>query len=283
MHGNEPAGVYALSRVFLQLEVFKTPFFGKLVGLCGNCAALPHGKRYIDKDLNRLWSRSEIARVRALDAQQRNTEEQQLLELLDLIERLLEEAEGEKLLIDLHTTSAPGGLFSIVSNDAYNRELASALHAPVIFNLMNSLSTTTNVYIEDMGIKGLAFEAGQHDDPRSVDIHEAAIWLLLEQAGCILPEHVPETEIYHERLITAARHLPHYVQVTYRHAISPDDRFHMYPGYTNFHQVYKNEPLARDKNGAVKCPTSGLLVMPLYQPQGEEGFFIVQQIDEPPQ
>ncbi len=279
IHGNEPAGVYALERVFKRLDELKPAFIGKVIGLCGNCAALAKGKRYIDKDLNRLWSKNEIERVKTLAEEDRNQEERELLALLLLMEPAFERDDyGPHILVDLHTTSAPNGIFSIVSNDPFNQQLATSLYAPVIFNLLNALSSTTNIYIQERGIKGIAFESGQHDDPRSVDLHEAAIWLLLEKMGCINNDAIPELPHFHKRLNRASQSLPAYVTTTYRHEIKPEDEFRMTPGYSNFYKVEKGEVIGYDKRGAVKSPQKGMILMPLYQPQGEEGFFIIEAV-----
>ena len=40
LHGNEPAGVCGLQRVFEQLNAAPPTFRGQLIGLCGNLAAL---------------------------------------------------------------------------------------------------------------------------------------------------------------------------------------------------------------------------------------------------
>jgi predicted deacylase len=282
IHGNEPAGVYALERVFHRLEALEPPFRGRFVGLKGNVPALTQQRRFIDRDLNRLWSESEIARIQQLAPKDRNAEEKQLIELLEIIESVLNGQGEADILIDLHTTSAPGGLFSLVNGPEPNRVLASSLHAPVIFGMTTELSSTTNVFIEDRGYHGIAFESGQHDDPASVDKHEAAIWLLLEKAGCVDPENIPEFEQYHRLLITASRALPHYMEVVHRHPIVEKDHFYMHPGFTNFHKVYKGEPIARDQAGDIICPESGMMLMPLYQPQGEDGFYVIRSIEEPP-
>jgi len=65
IHGNEPAGVQALEQVFkmIDAEPTKNPefkFFGTLVGLRGNVAALKKKQRYINKDLNRQWTYPKI-------------------------------------------------------------------------------------------------------------------------------------------------------------------------------------------------------------------------------
>ncbi|MDX2249846.1 MAG: succinylglutamate desuccinylase/aspartoacylase family protein [Bacteroidia bacterium] len=172
IHGNEPSGVSALVRVFDKLALLVPSFKGKVVGVRGNMAALSRNVRYIDKDLNRLWSESAIRRVKTRSSEEWNSEEGELMELLSMIEKNTDGSHAPEILIDLHTTSAPNGLFSIVSDDPFNIQLASAIYAPVILGLTESLTATTNIFMKNRGYKGLAFEAGQHTDPASVDNHE---------------------------------------------------------------------------------------------------------------
>jgi len=280
VHGNEPAGVEALIRVFDQLNEMKPEFHGLLLGLRGNIRGLRARKRYIDVDLNRMWYESRINQLLEKNYVPTLVEEQELQELLPIIDQCTANR-SEKYLLDLHTTSAPNGLFSIVTSHFDNFELASTLHVPVVFGLADALECTTNQFMIYRSIRGLAFEAGQHLDPTSIDRHQAAIWLMLERIKCIEARSINLLDDYHECLIRAAKDLPHYVKVLYRHRISPEDHFHMYRGFSNFHQVYKGEPLGRDKNGEVICPYSGRILMPLYQQQGEDGFYLIQSIENP--
>ncbi len=55
IHGNEPAGIVALKRVINRIKEAGIPFHGKLWALEGNLPALQANKRFIDKDLNRIW------------------------------------------------------------------------------------------------------------------------------------------------------------------------------------------------------------------------------------
>jgi succinylglutamate desuccinylase len=48
--------------------------------------------------------------------------------------------------------------------------------------------------------------------------------------------------------------------------------------YNNFDPIAKGEVLAYDKNGPIKSPYGGLILMPLYQKQGDDGFFVIQEI-----
>ena len=41
--------------------------------------------------------------------------------------------------------------------------------------------------------------------------------------------------------------------------------------------MHENEILADNTNGTVRAPVSGRLLMPLYQKQGDDGFFIVTE------
>lgn len=282
IHGNEPAGVLALQRVFSTLETQQPSFAGKLIGLAGNVEGLNQGKRYIHRDLNRLWSEEEIERVKNLDASARNSEEKELIELLRFIDASVDTPYEPKVYVDLHTTSAPGGLFSIVTDDAINRRLAEPLQAPLIFNLVTELALTTNRFFDNRGLAGLAYESGQHDDPTSIDVHEAAIWTLLAEIGCLSPADIPDFKQLQKLLLDATAHLYNYMRVCYRHPITSEDQFVMQPGYVNFQSIKKGELLAYDRNGPVYSPCDGQILMPLYQKQGEDGFFVVEPLENPP-
>ena len=44
-------------------------------------------------------------------------------------------------------------------------------------------------------------------------------------------------------------------------------------------KVKKGELIAKDKNGDIFSPANGRILMPLYQKQGEDGFFIIKEIN----
>ena len=91
MHGNEPAGVEALDRVFeiLELESVKNPLFkfkGELIGLIGNLPAYIQGKRYITKDINRSWDKGFIEKIRTASKEDLHFEDLEIREILDTID-----------------------------------------------------------------------------------------------------------------------------------------------------------------------------------------------------
>jgi succinylglutamate desuccinylase len=52
----------------------------------------------------------------------------------------------------------------------------------------------------------------------------------------------------------------------------------MHAGYKNFDPVRRSEILADDVTGEVRSPEAGLILMPLYQKLGEDGFFIGREV-----
>jgi siroheme synthase len=82
VHGNEPAGVRALQRVLAALQTTRPPFHGELVAIAGNLAALEAGRRFVDRELNRRWSRHQVER--AISDQGRCAEDREQAELIDV-------------------------------------------------------------------------------------------------------------------------------------------------------------------------------------------------------
>jgi succinylglutamate desuccinylase len=283
MHGNETAGVQAIERVktMLQNEPQVNPAFrmrGRVVGLIGNLAAYQQGKRYLDHDLNRLWHRAEEADA-SLKSVQEPYELQELAALKSALLSLIEAHEHEEVLIlDLHTTSADGGIFSIALESERGEAIASAMHAPMVKGLLDGIAGTLLHYLKSLNIKGkritaLAFESGMHTDPNSVERAISAVIHALRGMGNIAAQDV---EPRHQDLLkTYGQHLPKVVQLRYVHKIAPESGFAMRPGYKNFQAIGAGEHLADDAHGPITAPCDGLILMPLYQKQGTDGFFVV--------
>ncbi len=52
----------------------------------------------------------------------------------------------------------------------------------------------------------------------------------------------------------------------------------MKPGFINFQQIQKGQQLAVSNGQAVNAPQQGKIFMPLYQSQGNDGFFTIRSI-----
>lgn len=82
----------------------------------------------------------------------------------------------------------------------------------------------------------------------------------------------------HRQALTRAMGKTRILEVRHREAIAPEDEFVMNPGFENFQPVTRGQILASNKRGAIRAVESGLILMPLYQKQGEDGFFIGREI-----
>ncbi|MCL7926874.1 MAG: succinylglutamate desuccinylase/aspartoacylase family protein [marine benthic group bacterium] len=277
LHGNEPAGVRAVERLFHTLGARDTPVRGEIVGLAGNLTALAHGRRFLVRDLNRSWTRRRIASIRARPG---DVEESEQLELLELIEDLLRGRESESIILDLHTTSSESIPFCTLGDTIRNREFARRLEIPVVLGIEEQIHGALLEYIGARGPVTVGVEGGQHDDPSSVDYHEHVLWTALVQAGCLDAADVPDYETRRGALVQARGGLSRFFEVRARRAVSEGDGFAMRPGFRNFEPVTEGQPLADDRRGAVVAPEKGRIFLPLYQEQGDDGFFIVRPIHE---
>ncbi len=282
LHGNEPAGTLALERVDAALRAAEVEIErGELVFLIGNLGALAAGKRYLDRDLNRGWSREAIARIRALGP--RVSEDLEMLELDDKIEECQQTARGPLLFLDLHTTSAASPPFASVVDQSEARRLSRSLPVPTVLGMDSHLDGTLLEELDAHDFCGIIFEGGQHDEPEAVDHDEAAVWLLLQQLD-FLPATPPAAVSRriawaHATLSAAAGSLPRLLEIEYRHAIDASCGFHMEPGFRSFEEVEPGQLLGRDRDGEVRSPFAARVLMPLYQAQGDDGFFLVREVD----
>lgn len=283
MHGNESAGVEAIRQVFDRLRDHAEAhpdfqFRGRLVGLLGNRRAFVRGRRYIDCDLNRQFRELTIAAARK-EARPR-AEHAELIELIDAVEAEIADYQPERLVVlDVHTTSAPDGIFVITPDDRESLLMGVNMHAPVVKGLLVGLTGTSLHYFrgERMGFptQALTFEAGQHTEPESVNRAVAAIINLLRSAGAVRREDLPNDD---DRLLRRfSEHLPRIAELIMVYRIGQDEEFEMLPGFRNFQTVRAGEQLAKDRNGPVYSAADGYLLMPLYQKQGNEGFFLLRE------
>lgn len=285
MHGNEPAGVKALDLMFKMLEVepiTNEEFYykGKIVGLIGNLQAYAQNRRFLKRDLNRQFRRENLKNLLNAERSDLEAEDLELVELIDEIKNQIELYKPEKLyILDLHTTSSKGGIFCITTNDDESIDIAKGLFAPVVMGFLKGIQGTTLHYFneETMGLPTVAvtFESGQHEEPLSVNRAIAAITNCMKIIGSIRKQDVENR--HNHLLIEYSKNLPKVAELIRRHDISTQDEFQMRPDFKNFQRLKKGDIIADDKNGPVTVQEDCLLLMPLYQAQGEEGFFLIKE------
>ena len=284
VHGNEPAGIQALHTFFTRLEDAQNSpaglaFKGRIVGLVGNIQAYERRIRFVKKDLNRVMTLENVKKARLTPQYRLIYEDLELVELIQTIKNEIAEYKPSRLVVlDLHTTSAAGGIFSIISDDMESLNIATQLHVPVVLGMVGKTGGTTIHYFktENIGVPtvSIAFEAGQHEDAHSPQ--RMVAWLFNTMRAVKALDNQDVAGRYDMILKNYSRYLPKVVELLYVHTLKPNDHFQMRLGYENFQAVKAGEVLAEDQNGVIKAAEDGLLLMPLYQRKGTEGFFLVK-------
>lgn len=278
MHGNESAGVDAISNVIRTLQDIETPIKGELLALRANIRALERGRRYIDEDMNRIWFPAILDKIRTTPEKELQSSERiEVKRLLSVLDDIHSAPEDPVILADVHTFSAEGWMFTITSSDPRQRELLSHLHVPMVFGIEESLRGTALGYYQERGFVSFGLEGGQHHHQMTEYNTTASLMLLLKAVGCIEEQYVEDIKEYEKHLRSHTRYLPVETELVYQHIIEPGDEFKMRPGYKNFQAIKKGEWLASDQNGRIHARCDGYILMPLYQSQGNDGFFIIQE------
>ncbi len=277
MHGNEPVSCEVLQRVFAQIEEHSIPVSGTLVGILGNVTACEQSVRFVDSDLNRMWTDENLEFVRSATREECATVEgRELWDLVRIVDALLEEDQSglPPVFIDLHTASAPSAPFAIIQNTLDQQPLFRGLPIPLLSGLQERLDGLLLQRVIALGGRALALEAGPHLGDESVRKLEAALWTILAKAGTIDPDAIPgatEKRIYLEGL---SKGIPPVVEVFHRHEVAVRSQFSMTNAdYQTFDHVEAGEVVARDRGRSVAAPRDCRIVMPLYQEIGEDGFF----------
>ncbi len=273
LHGNEPAGVEAIEAVLAELARRDVDMAGTLVGVVGNLQASAAFERYLERDLNRGWAPESCDRV-ATPRPDESPEDAEQRGLLEVFGPLEEQSSEPLVFLDLHSTSGPAAPFSIIPDVERNRQLALPLPLPTVLGLAEIVQGAMLPYMIDRGHAGIAVEGGQHDDPETAARLEAVIWLSLVHAGSLRADQVPELSRHRARLRQATLGLPPAVRILHRHGVDEHEVFEMEPGFGNFHPVRRGQRLARDEHGPIEATCDGLVMLPRYQGQGNDGFFL---------
>jgi len=281
IHGNEPAGVVALEQVFKDLaERDLQQVQGNFIAFRGNPPALIRKKRFLSQDLNRMWTEKSIQNITGKEHEILTSEEGELLQLGAQLEKILSEYEGPFYFIDLHTTSSDTVPFITVNDALINRKFARLFKVPTILGIEEFLEGPLLSYINERGYLGMGFESGSHDSQESITNNIALIWLVLWHCGILKDLDAEVIREYEEQLRRSAKGNHHFYEITHREVITHEDDFKMLPGFWNFQRIKKGRPIARNNEKEIFADRSTLIFMPLYQEQGEEGFFYIRRIPD---
>ena len=257
IHGNEVCGAIALDHL---LSSSFAPDRGRLIVAFAIVAAFssfdpaePYASRFINEDMNRLWSRE------ILDGTRQSVELARARELRPF-------AEAANFLLDLHSTSLPAPAILLCGNREKGRLLAAKMGYPL--HVVADEGHTSGVRLRDFGdfnngstTKSSALvECGQHFDSESPTIALNTIVAFLFACGMLdqASEQFPRpASVTGQRLIEVS------------HAVTIQcDRFSFSGEFHCFEVIPKaGTPIARDGTHDVVTPYDDcVLVMPARQP-----------------
>lgn len=267
LHGNEQAGYDALEYLISHLD--NQQFNGHFVAIGGNLQALKEKKRYLQTDLNRIWLNDLIDNI---PTDSDIAEYEELRQLIEVLRVIPHDTYKRRLLIDLHTTSAPNGAF-IVRTTTTDDELAKLLEIPVILGLDKKLAGTAMTYMEQWNYETFAFEGGTIGKEISANNLVLGVWRIM-QALQMTTQPIPNLK--HTLGKTIQTGVPNYLNCEYIHKIPENSNFKMLEGFGNFDRIKEGQLLAHQDGEEIRSPYEGYILMPLYQDDGNDGFFIVK-------
>lgn len=274
IHGNETSGIFALKSVLSTLNPDNVK--GTVFGVSGNLKAITAHQRYLDSDLNRLWTKQSIYTIK--NKKNHNAEELELLEILDLLHHILDNQEPPFYFVDLHTTSSKTLPFITINDALINRKFSQQFPVPVVLGIEEYLTGPLLSYINQLGYVSLGFESGQHDAFSAITNHISFIYLTLVNCGVLSSEDLEHYRKYCRTLDQEAKRKNGMFEIKYLYKIKNNEMFKMLNGFKSFQRIEKGTSLAMSNNNEITAPFSGHIFMPLYQEKGAEGFFIIRPI-----
>lgn len=277
LHGNERAAVEAARSAAAELA--GTSFRGRVLFLQGNLAAYAEGKRFLDADLNRLWTEERMAMLAAgeiLDNGIREEAEQQ--ELYALIQEFFSSAGGEKYILDLHGSSSFSQPFCVITDPGVSYGWALQLDIPCVIWKKGDAAAQGALIAHGArcGYPSIVIEAGPLTDDGTAPLIEACVWQSLAATGMVQPDGFNQFEA-HCRLLAQCRNgVPQTLEIIYEHLIEPSDGFRMEPGFVNFQEVQRGQLLGRDRRGPVYADDDCHVLFPLYQEKSDYGFLLTR-------
>ena len=274
IHGNELSGIYALQHVLDDLHQTKPNFKGSIYAIAGNLKAIEAEKRFIGKDLNRIWFPN------TLIPKEERTKVSEYNEKIEILNKLIEVLSNDQptFLFDLHTTSSHSMPFISISDTLKNRKIIKNIPVQLVLGLEELLDGPMFSFFSELGLPAILFEAGHHDAISSYENNVAFIWMILAELKCVKKRSIPD---YHKFVETLKKNSPggnKTFEIKHRHLIKDQEHFKMKEGFVNFQKVEKGETIAHNKNGKILSKRNGYIFMPLYQSQGCDGFFLVKNI-----
>ena len=273
IHGNEPAGKFALEKVLNEID--PELLGGSIYAISGNLKALSKNKRFVDFDLNRMWTSARIAK-RSFE-KQIYAEDKEQKELFGIIHSIIQENNTPLYFIDLHTTSSDTLPFITINDSLINRRFSKLFSVPVILGIEEYLEGPLLSYINNLGYVSLGFESGQHTSKEAIYNAESFIKMALHFSGIFPYNEIIERESY--KLSEAAENNRKIYEIIFRYNILKNEHFKMKPGFSSFKLLEKGTLLATSDDRDIYLSKKATMFMPLYQKKGVDGYYLIRKIE----
>lgn len=274
IHGNEKAGYLALHSFFEHIKNFPQFIKGNLYAILGNQEAYLQDIRFIDKDLNRIWTKSHLEKSTRKHS---TSEYRDLTEIYNLLYKILNKTQSDVFCIDLHTTSGPTNPFIVMNDALINRDFVKKLGYPVIFNVESFIEGALLNLMNDLGHVSLAFEGGEHYSKKSVEEIKKFCFKTLYHSGIVSAANLIKMGVSSKNIKSKETK---YFEMIFRQDLKEDDTFEICGNYLNFQKLKKGERIAILNGQSIYAPKAFQIFMPLYQQKGEDGFFYVKHINK---
>lgn len=272
VHGNEPSGVIALQGIFRKLQQNSPKINGTMVGITGNREALKKGVRFIDEDLNRIWTQENLKKEIP-----KSSEQKEMGKILGALNSYPKRNYEKHYFLDCHTTSSESLPYISVQEMHDNIRWASCFPTHIVKGFSDLVNGDIDYYLSRQGFTGFVFEGGQHESENAVKNHEAMIWLALNKALDLDLQSISCYPECVENLMKKNAPKQKIFKIVYRHDLQRNDDFKMEPGFKNFNKIEKGQLLAIHNGKEIRNYLEGYIFLPLYQTKGNDGFFILEE------
>jgi len=279
IHGNETTGIIAVKSIEKKLKEFNHTFKANLYVIAGNLNAIAQGKRYESVDLNRLWTDEQLHNLKDKKTEL-NADEKEQIAVYNILKDILNDHTGKFYFVDLHATSAPTSPYLVFSDSVNNRVFSRNFPVPIVFGIEAYIKGPLLTYINEYGHVGVGFEAGSHDDKNAVLINESFLWIALVETGCLTKSDIPNYDYYIQKLDELSSFSKKLFDIVSKHSIQKGEDFKMLEGFDNFQKIRKNQALATSNSQTLFSQTNAQIFMPLYQKQGDDGYFIIREVSK---
>ncbi len=248
VHGNERIGVDIIEALKKLLE--KVEIFGEIYLIIANPKAYEKNLRFIDCDLNRLFSNN-FEQIKKKKKKELMIEEKRAIEIAPILSKA-------DYLLDIHSTIKKSIPFVYVENSKSHLKLAKVFRAKYIISSLDScqaksLHSSADNFVDKHNGLGITYETGWQKD------------------YAVFPHVLKKTKIFLKSVASSFLDFPvedkkekdHSEQIfIYKEIIPQKENFTFSMDYQNFDFLKKGEILAREGEDKIIIEKDSYIIFP---------------------